>query len=421
MRIIIISKYAWDDRLASGNTLSNFFLGWPDTVFFTIYCRDSIPQNQCCVNYFSVSPINIVKNIITPSRIGKPFTLSGNSINDDVASTEDALKNASKRYKFAFELVHDMLYASKIWLNARLKKYISDVNPDIVFCFGVPDAFTYQMVKYVKGHLRCPIVAYYVDDHYNNKASHWNVLHKLGRKRLRDIASMADKRYAISKMMCVDYAKDMHLVFDLLFKGCDVKDIVPKSRNYIQIIYAGNLLYNRDDTLSKVVTSLLALNRELDRKAHLDIYTTTPISKEMSVKLNQEDTSSVHGAKPYKEIVQIMREADIVLHVESFDTQQTEIVRYSFSTKITDCLQSGAMTLAIGPQELASIDFISKVPGAIAVTDMNNLNNALSELLHNPELITRNALASNDYAKMNMSIDRVRHRLQNDFFSLINH
>ena len=36
MRILIVSKYAWDDRLAGGNTLSNLFLNWTDTNFFTI-------------------------------------------------------------------------------------------------------------------------------------------------------------------------------------------------------------------------------------------------------------------------------------------------------------------------------------------------------------------------------------------------
>ncbi len=45
------------------------------------------------------------------------------------------------------------------------------------------------------------------------------------------------------------------------------------------------------------------------------------------------------GPRSYDEIKHIMHEADVVLHVESFDEKSIETVKYSFSTKIIDCLQ----------------------------------------------------------------------------------
>ncbi len=34
MNILVITKAVWDDRIASGNTLSNFFEGWKFTNFY---------------------------------------------------------------------------------------------------------------------------------------------------------------------------------------------------------------------------------------------------------------------------------------------------------------------------------------------------------------------------------------------------
>lgn len=417
MRILIISKYAWDDKLAGGNTLSNFFSGWSGTEFYSLYCRDSMPDNKCCNKYYSISPINILKNIFTPQRIGKQFTLTGDGGNNSTVNAEDTLKHASKRHKFVFELIHDMIYASKIWLNKKLKKFINEANPDIVFCFGVPDAFTYQMVKYVKGHLNCAIVSYYVDDHYNN-VSRWNLLHKLGRKRLKKIASMSDKRYAISQMMCDEYEREMHTDFNLLFKGCVISEVIPKDNSVLQMTYAGNLFYQRDSILAEIATIISNLNVQMDRKAHLDIYTSTTLCDEIDRKLNIDGVSKVHQARSYKEIVEIMQKSDIALFVESFDPCQIKAVRLSFSTKITDCLQAGTKVLAIGPSDIASIAFLKSIPGVTVISNLDNLKPVIQSFLLQSSSLTDDVIKTNEYSKKNFTVSVVRKRLQNDFIQL---
>ena len=420
MRILIISKYAWDDKLASGNTLSNFFSNWPNAVFYMLYCRESMPDNNCCTQYYSISPINILKNIFTPQRIGKQFTLTGDGENTTTAKAEDTLKYASKRHKFIFELVHDMIYASKLWLNKKLKRFVAETNPDIVFCFGVPDAFTYKMVDYVKNHLDCPIVAYYVDDHYINKSGGLNLLHRVGRKRLRGIALMVDKRYAISQMMCDEYSREMELSFELLYKGCDIIDVKPHVNAPIKITYAGNLLYHRDRILASIASALNELSKENEVKGHLDIYSGTPINDEIADSLTVNDVSVLHPAIPYEEIKEIMRQSDIVLHVESFDPDQIQKVRLSFSTKITDCIQSGAMVLAVGPESIASIEFLHNTPGVTVITNLEDMKTILLFLMQQPSTIIERALITNNYAKEKMAIEKVRKRLQDDFVVLIN-
>ena len=419
MNILVITKSAWDDKIAVGNTLSNLFDGWPDTVFYNIYCRDAKPNNTCCKNYYSVSPLNIVKNTLTPWRVGNQFVASAEIGKDSVIknTTEQSLTNISRGNNLIYS-VYDAVYSTKTWLNKKLRNYLNGVKPDVVFCFGIPDAFNYYLVKYIKSHFSCPIIVYFMDDVFGVKNSRWNFLGKVNRRRLFKLAEIADKRYAISQLMCDEYSYNIGKDFDLLYKGCEISRVTPKGNNPIRLTYAGNLFYHRDCILAQLAEAIFEINKDTPYKAHLDIYTGTPVNDTKEKQLSIEGTSTLHPAKSFVEIKKIMTASDIVLHVESFDETEKKTVRLSFSTKITDCLQSGAMVMAIGPNDIASIDFLTHVPGAVVVDNLNNLKSTLNRLLLNPEEIEKRAKETNSYANNNMTIEKVRKRLQNDFISI---
>ena len=128
---------------------------------------------------------------------------------------------------------------------------------------------------------------------------------------------------------------------------------------------------------------------------------------------------ALHPACPYNEIKRLMREADIVLHVESFDETQIKLVRLSFSTKITDCMQSGSMMMAIGPMSVASISYANNVPGCVVVNDLKNIDATIRSLINSKSTILKNAEKTNNFAKENIILDKIQKRLRNDFNSLL--
>jgi len=419
MRLLIITRYAWDDSIASGNTLSNLFSGWPDTTIYTVYCRDAKPHNNCCIHYYSVSPINIIKNILTPWKIGNKFNIdSSNTVNIANNRTEQALTRMSKKSKY-FAYLYDLIYSTRIWLNKRLKDYIKNTEPDLIFCFGVTDAFNYYLVKYIKDNYSIPIVSYFVDDHYKECVKFWNIRKIIHNQRLKKLAVLSNKRYAISQMMCDEYSRLMNLDFSLLTKSVVPKEVKQLFNNPIRITYAGNLFYGRDKTLSSLASAISRINNISEVKFHLDIYTASRLREKAFSCLNQDGVSCVHPPKTYDEIELILNESDIVLHVESFEKSQTKVVRLSFSTKITDCLQSGSMVMAIGPQELASIDFLKKVPGALVISNLDLIEPVLYNLTSNFSIIKQNAMATHVFAKNTMSKDIIINGLINDLTYLL--
>ena len=154
------------------------------------------------------------------------------------------------------------------------------------------------------------------------------------------------------------------------------------------------------------------------QKAYLDIYSGTPVNEDILSMLNIEGASTLHKARSFEDIKQIMREADIVLHVESFDEEQMKLVRLSFSTKITDCMQSGSMMMAIGPEIVASIDYATRLPGCVVVNNLDNLDKTIRGLLDCNNTIIENAAKTNRFALKNVELNQLRNRLKSEFESL---
>jgi chlorite dismutase len=126
------------------------------------------------------------------------------------------------------------------------------------------------------------------------------------------------------------------------------------------------------------------------------------------------------GARPYEEIKVILNEADIVLHVESFEKEQMEAVKYSFSTKIIDCLQSGSVVVGIGPSGIASIEYLRRVPGTIIIDTERTLEERIEEVLNESCNYISNADKTRRFAINNHSIESVRTSLRREFRMIIN-
>lgn len=418
MNVLVLTRTAWDDRIASGNTLSNFFEDWNNTKFYCLYSRDTMPNNKVCNNYYSISPISIVKNFFRPSKIGRRFEYFYRTGNKSENVFETKMVGIAKRHKLISDFICNLAYATNLWKNESFKKFIIDCNPDIVFCFGQKDPLTYRVVKYLKHHTKAKIISYYVDDQYRHNITAFNYIQKQQNFYLKEIACMSDLCYAISQKMCDEYRDLYQKHFHLLYKGCDISSPKTTVNSPIRFVYAGNLFYHRDKVLGALAKAIKRVN-DGTSIAHLDIYSGTQINDKTLSLLNIEGSSSLHKARPFEDIKQIMKNADIVLHVESFDEEQMKIVRLSFSTKITDCMQSGSMMLAIGPKSVASMEYASRVPGCIVVNKLEDLEDTIFRLVNFRAKIIENAAKTNEFAKKNVELGQLRNKLKTDFETLI--
>ena len=415
MRVLTLSNIEWSDSNAFGNTMSNFFTDIDDIEVASLYRRSSKPNNNVCKKYYKISNSSIVKKFFSPKKIGESFEMDASESAQVTVNTEQKAigfihKLKLNRIVYAIE---DMLFATKKWDNERFKSFLKDFNPDIVFSFAKASKTHLLFLNTIKTY--CPdskYVTYIVDDIYAAFNS------KKYKQIISEQLKMASKVYAITPSLKRKYEELFNVEIDILTKGCNFNLPVKEKNNFPKIIvYAGNLLYGRDKSLIRLGKEIKKHNECSDNKLMLQVYSPTVVNESIENALNVNGASAFMGAKQYNEIVEILNNADVVLHVESFDEEQKKVVMHSFSTKITDCMQSGSVLFSIGPEEVASIEATKNIEGAFCAVSIDEIGKVIKEIADSD--LYENAKRTRAYAQDHFSIDKIRQKLVCDFKELI--
>lgn len=425
MNILVFNEAAWDDQNSFGNTVSNFFCGnaWKGVNFSNFYARNQMPNNKLDVQYYNLSGVDIVQGAMRMRIQGRRFSTSDCEIAKNELGKQHTIeqRNINKLHQNKNEFVyfaHELVWKSRAWLNRYFDEFVQACKPDIFFAFATSPYILWPLIRYLKKHTHCKIVLLVADDTYGSYDSIAFYRRGYHKRELKNCIMAADKLYGISDEMSELYQQRFGKPVTTLYKGCDLSE-EPKGHlnNPLRFVYAGNLFWGRDDVLAELASALETINTD-SVKARLEIYTGTTITPDLEKKLNRGENSRIIGSRSYDEIKQIMHNADVVLHVESFDPKQVEVTKYSLSTKIIDCLQSGTQVLGIGPSGLASIEYLKKVDGAVVVDCKEKITDNVESMLCSSEAFLQNAEKTRMYAIQSHELGIVQRKLRDEILAL---
>jgi hypothetical protein len=411
-------------RHANGNTLSNIFGGLEKSQICNIYCRREMPSNQCCSRYYHVTESDIIKGINDKRNIGRSFELNNKEISEYeslVARKEIKFLDFFRRYRLTIFLwIREMIWNTGFWKNSNLDAFLEKEKPDVIFYIGTEVHYIHKIQEYCQRKTLAKLCIFFTDDTYTIK-SYWPIAwlyHLVSRNLLRENVKKAALVYGISAQLCEEYGKIFNREIIPLYKGGDFSNcesrIVSKP---VKIVYGGNLLYGRWKTLGLLASALDTVNNG-EIKFVLEIYTNTPLTNEINNTLSREGYSFLKNAITYEEMKKVLQNADIVLHVESFDHKHIKLTRLSFSTKIIDCMQSGSCTMAIGPSSIASINYLKKTNAALIATNQDEIELLLKTINETPKIILDSAKRMTKYAQKYHDINVIRELIKNDLMNL---
>lgn len=382
MKILMISRNAWDDTNSIGNTASNFFGGMENVEFASIYFRGSDPNNSICTRYYRTTEKEVLKKWFSPERIGKTFSWKQAEAPLQ-PSKEEKKERALVRWiqkhdlKLAYKL-SDSIWYSKKWINGNLRSFIADFAPDLVVSFVKAAPQYYLTVRYLREQFRIPVLALVADDEYTGYAK------KHARREISNLAYILKEAAAVrgfSQELCDYYNSVFSCHAQPIYKGCDLSaPLKTQVGDPVKLVYAGNLLYGRLDMIEKIAEAVERCAGN-GKNICFQIYSNTQLAPEEERRFQDKRCTQYLGRRDYAFIRQQLQEADVVIHAESFEQEQILKTRYSFSTKIIDCLQSGSVLLAVGPKGLASVEYVRRIPGAQVVDDPEQLEEQLQAFL----------------------------------------
>lgn len=432
MNILIIRHNTWDDSRAGGNTLSNLFTDWPNSNFAYLYSRNTTPNNNVCSHYYRITEINILKYFFNSKAIGEEFYFNlGSSLDDDrkLNSREKKVESVIKKILNVCNLgiLHlgaDLLWKTKKWKNTKFEKFIRDFSPDIIFAYASDFVRLQCLLETIRKLTNARITLFFADDVFGYKhPGIFNAIHRtLVNASVHRCIEVATICYGITEQLCSEYSRKYNKAFYLLQKGCDLSETLPRicNNNPISLIYAGNLYYGRDQTLIHLIQAMQKLNESTSLpKVSLNIYCNSEIPKCLNKLLLTVNFVKLNIKRPYSEVMASIKNADIVLHIESFSEKARRQTRLSFSTKITDCMQSGACLLAIGPDEIASMEYVMRLPGVFVINDVNKIYDILKVIADDPLDLLVRAKQLNQFALEHHEIQKIRVHLQEQLWRLV--
>lgn len=396
MRILVLSNSPWNTNNSFGNTFENIFSDMVALEIANVYCNYGYPNSKFVTNCFQITEKqllqNLTKNSIHTGRVVKIEECSHKSVERSETSQKRFDWARKQRWQILF-WARDLIWCVGRWKSKALLDFVDEFQPDAIY---LPIYYSKHMCKigrFLADYLNIPVIGHVTDDVYTLKQFRLSPLfwidHLITRTYVKKLIKKCVYVDTFTEIQKREYEKIFKIPFHVIHKNADFTGEIPQytpSNQPLKLIFTGNIGSGRWKTLALIGQALQKIN-ETSIKAQLHLYTATPMSAKMKKALTIPDSILLCGQVPASDIPAIQESGDILLHVESFDLKGKLEVQMSFSTKIVDYMMRGRAIFAVGPHDVASVDFLKSQDCAITAIDKAEILEKLTEIIVRPELL----------------------------------
>lgn len=411
MKILLLSHNSLGSSTNMGITARSLLKGFNDDELCQIFIRGDVGERPKVSSLF-LSEKLLIKSIITRKSywVNPERDLEGKENNRSV-SISVKKRNVNKL------IVREAIWKLGKWKSKNLDAWLIDQSPKVIFLMPGDSAFIYSLAEYLSKKFSIPVVCYFGDDYTSSfygkgMLSDW--YQKIILNKIREIVNISSGLIYISEGMNNRYNKLFNkkgiTVMTPYEKKMKNKEIFSAKRMVVS--YIGNLESGRLDTMLAVADEITKINKIYNC---FDFRIFAPNTRlEEAGKLNK-DYEYYKGEISPSEVKWEIDQSDILLHIETFDSDVVDSIKYSFSTKIASYLASGRLIIGYGPIDVNSMDYLKNNQLALIANDIEMfkehllslatgnieeikslINNAakISEINHNP---IKNAKRVKDY------------------------
>lgn len=413
-KILISTVDCWNNKVGA-NSMTELFSDYGAENIANIYIRPEAPNSNVCKRYFQISENNVLKSIINKDiKTGRFFTGDETKIDAEVLLNE---KNEKKRYDFfrkyrlwIFLYLREYIWKIGKWKSKELDSFVNEFNPDVLF-FPIEGYIHFNRInEYLVNKTGKKAIGILWDDNFTYKVKPWYevgyFIHRFFlRKSVKNLVSKCDTIFTINPKIKAEADREFNINSILLTKPIDFNKVSYTQHlqkgTPLKMVYTGNLFINRDKTLIKIVSAIEQINKS-GTKIILDVYTTTKLQTKVYNKINIRDCCNIKGAVSQNEVIEIQKEADILLFCEALAGRHKYDARLSFSTKLTDYFSQGKCIFAVGPKDIAPIEYLEENDCAVVANNEKEIYEKLKKLITDTDQI-------NSYGKKAFDIGYKNH------------
>ncbi|MBV7508969.1 hypothetical protein KW850_27585 [Bacillus sp. sid0103] len=385
-RVLIISHNCLSTSGSNGRTLANFFDGWPIEKLAQFYIYNEIPDSSVCNNYFRVLDTEALRAFIKREKVGQKVNPNSTVVPDNKEKSMNNLYQKHRKRNSLNYIARNLIWNSKRWKSDKFTQWVDNFQPELIVLQVGDYEFMYKIALDIANGRNIPLVLYNSEDYYFKDRKYLSPLYHYYRyrykKRFERVISYASHSIYNCDILQETYNKRFVHPSTVIMTSTDIVPLQNKKKNITPIVsYLGNLGVGRHEPLIEIANALQQINPEI----LLDIYGKTP---NLEVKSAFEKCKGIQyrGLVPYEEVVQVMHNSDLLVHIENFSEFYKWDLKHAFSTKIADSLGSGTCLLMYGPGGLACTQYLVQTNAACVVTEQSKLKSQLAKLLADESL-----------------------------------
>ncbi len=369
-RVLIFQHNPMSRETANGKTLGVFFSQFSPQNLAQIYVTAQKTDTSMCGRFFHIAE----KSMLKKHPADTTYTHATNVTSTAIASRRRPIPLAMPY----ITIFRDWLWRQNRWDTLELKRWIDDFAPDCLFFSGGNIASEYDIAVRLCQRYQIPMILHIGDDYFTYK-KHFPILQCLYQNRIRrcfrrtyDFAKCVVAISGTMKEIVINAfgGSDKHYV--VAMNAIDSKAVFPpndKLNNPIRITYAGNLGLDRMDTIFSLCDALKILSARQINIA-LSLYSHSNLTNKQLQKIRSYKFCKFEGAVEANKYAAVVKQSDIMLHIESFRRKHRKILESGFSTKTPELLSSGRPALIIGPEYSSTVKFfVQNKAGTIILTN----------------------------------------------------
>jgi glycosyltransferase involved in cell wall biosynthesis len=383
-KILIVSGEPLHRQSATGITLCNLFAGWPIADIAQVYSADYAPEAEFGSNTVRLTP----RDLAPFCWWGDPHQSNTAAASHGVASI--AGRRSARMRRYVSPVLELLPYRIPLPQFESLRAF----RPDLIYS-NLASIRIARLATWLARTLDVPLVPHFMDDWLSTYAvpgrsigtqAHAAILNR----QVRSIMHDAPLGLSIGQEMADEYGRRFGKPFHPFMNTVDVPDVPDAPRSFtppVRFVYVGGLHLGRDESLAAVARSIGAVADAGPSELH--IYAPESDGARARAITRIGPHVSFKGSVSPARVPEVLRDADVLVHVESFQPELVQFTRLSVSTKIPQYLAAARPIIAFGPDELASIQYVGRSGGGLCASVVAELEQALRTVIDQPQTRVR--------------------------------
>ena len=397
MKVLIISHNPISTYQSMGKSMRALFSAFRTEELCQLYLYPTIPDVKQCASYYRVTDKDVLGSLF--------FRRAGREVSDgeiehaesrlfECEKDEAVYRNPKNKTPLRM-LLRDLMWQMGHWFNRGLKTWIAREQPTCIFLAPGSAKLTYNIALKLSRTYHLPIVSYICDDFFFVKRADTvlgRLKDRLLQKKIAQTVSRSVQLITVSRGLEQAYGGHFHVPCVTVMTGSNypIEPSVRRTETVRGLTYLGNIRCNRYVSLAEIGAALDHINAEKGTDYTLEIYSGEKDEDILEV-LRKHPSVRLMGFVSGGAFDDAIHAADLLLHVEAFDADSIDLVKYSVSTKIADSLGSGICLFAYGPACVSSMRHLLENECAICATSKAELESRLLAAFTDPDLRVRTA------------------------------